>query len=121
MDVNDCSASCAQSLRALRDFGLDSAQRRTFFEGRQVIFEDPATSSYNTATIFQLEQNTLRAGLRRSDRRYADLLPHFDTLSARSRDLGRKNGLMAGGMQTMRDNIVGAVLRLSEAPRSVPF
>jgi len=36
----------------------------------------------------------------------ADLLPDLDTLTARSRDLGRNNGLMAGGMQTLRDNIV---------------
>jgi len=46
----------------------------------------------------------------------ADLLPDLDTLTARSRDLGRNNGLMAGGMQTMRDNIVGSVLRLSATP-----
>jgi len=46
----------------------------------------------------------------------ADLLPDLDTLTARSRDLGRNNGLMAGGMQTLRDNIVGSVLRLSATP-----
>ena len=46
----------------------------------------------------------------------ADLLPDLDTLTARSRDLGRNNGLMAGGTQTLRDNIVGAVLRLSATP-----
>ncbi|MCW3640075.1 hypothetical protein [Burkholderia cenocepacia] len=44
------------------NFGLDSAQRRMFFEGKQVIFEDPATI-YQTATIFQLESNALRAGI----------------------------------------------------------
>jgi len=38
----------------------------------------------------------------------ADLLPDLDTLTARSRDLGRNNGLMAGGMHTLRDNIVGS-------------
>ncbi|WP_157654806.1 hypothetical protein [Burkholderia ubonensis] len=47
---------------ALKDFGLDATQRRTFFEGKQVIFEDPATI-YQTATIFQLESNILRAGI----------------------------------------------------------
>jgi len=46
----------------------------------------------------------------------SDLLPDLDTLTSRSRDLGRNNGLMAGGMQTLRDNIVGAVLRLSCNP-----
>lgn len=46
----------------------------------------------------------------------ADLLPDLDTLVARSRDLGRNNGLVAGGMQTLRDNIVGAVLKLSASP-----
>lgn len=46
----------------------------------------------------------------------ADLLPDLDTLVARSRDLTRNNGLVAGGMQTLRDNIVGAVLKLSASP-----
>ncbi|WP_255697544.1 phage portal protein [Pseudacidovorax sp. NFM-22] len=46
----------------------------------------------------------------------ADLLPDLDLLTARSRDLTRNNGLMAGGIQTLRDNIVGAVLRLSSTP-----
>ena len=46
----------------------------------------------------------------------ADLLPDLQTLAARSRDLKRNNGLMAGGMQTYRDNIVGATLRLSAKP-----
>lgn len=46
----------------------------------------------------------------------ADLLPDLQTLTARSRDLGRNNGLMGGAMQTMRDNIVGSVLRLSATP-----
>lgn len=46
----------------------------------------------------------------------ADLLPDLETLVARSRDLARNNGLMSGGMQTLRDNIVGATLRLSATP-----
>lgn len=46
----------------------------------------------------------------------ADLLPDLATLMARSRDLARNNGLMSGGMQTLRDNIVGATLRLSAVP-----
>ncbi|RYF53555.1 MAG: phage portal protein [Comamonadaceae bacterium] len=46
----------------------------------------------------------------------ADLLPDLQTLTARSRDLNRNNGVMAGGMQTLRDNIVGSTLRLSTAP-----
>lgn len=46
----------------------------------------------------------------------ADLLGDLDTLTARSRDLARNNGLMGGAMQTMRDNIVGSVLKLSAAP-----
>jgi len=46
----------------------------------------------------------------------ADLLPELDTLTSRSRDLARNDGLMAGGIQTHRDNIVGAVLRLSALP-----
>ena len=46
----------------------------------------------------------------------ADLLPELDTLTSRSRDLARNDGLMAGGIQTHRDNVVGAVLRLSATP-----
>lgn len=46
----------------------------------------------------------------------ADLLPDQQELMARSRDLRRNNGLMAGAEQTWRDNIVGAVLRLSAMP-----
>jgi hypothetical protein len=46
----------------------------------------------------------------------SDLLPELETLQARSRDLSRNNGLMAGGMQTLKDNIVGAVLRLVANP-----
>lgn len=46
----------------------------------------------------------------------ADLLPELSTLTSRSRDLARNDGLMAGGIQTHRDNIVGAVLRLSAVP-----
>lgn len=46
----------------------------------------------------------------------ADLLPELPVMMARSRDLGRNNGLMGGAMQTYRDNIVGAVLRLSATP-----
>ena len=42
----------------------------------------------------------------------ADLLPELDTLTSRSRDLARNDGLMAGGLQTHRDKVVGAVLLL---------
>jgi lambda family phage portal protein len=46
----------------------------------------------------------------------ADLLPELDILATRSRDLARNNGLAAGGLQTLKDNIVGSVLRLSALP-----
>ncbi|UNV89526.1 MULTISPECIES: phage portal protein [unclassified Comamonas] len=46
----------------------------------------------------------------------ADLLPELGTLTSRARDLARNDGLMAGGLQTHRDNVVGAVLRLSAVP-----
>lgn len=45
-----------------------------------------------------------------------DLLTDLPSLVARSRDLARNNGLMSGGMQTLRDNIVGATLHLSAMP-----
>lgn len=46
----------------------------------------------------------------------ADLLPDLETLVARSRDLSRNNGLMNGAIQTLKDNIVGAQLKLSAMP-----
>lgn len=46
----------------------------------------------------------------------ADLLPDLQSLTARSRDLNRNNGVMSGAQQTLRDNIVGSTLRLSTAP-----
>lgn len=46
----------------------------------------------------------------------ADQLPELGTLTSRARDLARNDGLMAGGLQTHRDNVVGAVLRLSAVP-----
>ncbi len=46
----------------------------------------------------------------------ADLLADLETLTPRSRDLARNNGLAAGGMQTLKDCIVGAQLRLSAKP-----
>lgn len=46
----------------MRDFGLDASQRRAFYSGSQVIFEDP-TTTFSTATIFQLEDDILRAGI----------------------------------------------------------
>jgi lambda family phage portal protein len=46
----------------------------------------------------------------------ADLLPELETLLARSRDMARNNGLAAGATQTLKDNIIGAILRLSAKP-----
>ena len=46
----------------------------------------------------------------------ADLLPDLGMLASRSRDLMRNNGLAAGGQQTLKDNIIGSVLRLSATP-----
>ena len=46
----------------------------------------------------------------------ADLLPELETLFARSRDMARNNGLAAGATQTLKDNIIGAILRLSAKP-----
>lgn len=46
----------------------------------------------------------------------ADLLGDLETLTPRSRDLSRNNGLAAGGLQTLKDCIVGAQLRLSAKP-----
>ncbi len=46
----------------------------------------------------------------------ADLLNELGTIVPRSRDLVRNNGLAAGAIQTLKDNIVGSVLRLSAKP-----
>jgi lambda family phage portal protein len=43
----------------------------------------------------------------------ADLLPDYDMLVARSRDLDRNNGVAAGAFQTLQDNTVGVGLRLA--------
>ena len=46
----------------------------------------------------------------------ADLLPDLDRLVPRSRDMMRNNGLASGVQQTLKDNIVGHILRLSTMP-----
>lgn len=46
----------------------------------------------------------------------ADLLGDLATLMPRSRDLARNNGLAAGGIQTLKDNIIGSTLRISVMP-----
>lgn len=46
----------------------------------------------------------------------AELLPELGTLVARSRDLARNNGIAAGGIQSILDNVVGTGLRLSATP-----
>lgn len=38
------------------------------------------------------------------------------TMVGRSRDMYRNNGVAAGGLQTLKDNIIGATLRLSAKP-----
>ena len=45
-----------------------------------------------------------------------DLLDELPTLVARSRDLVRNNGIAAGAIQTLVDNVVGTGLRLSALP-----
>jgi len=46
----------------------------------------------------------------------ADLLGELETIVSRSRDLVRNNGLATGAIQTLKDNIIGSVLRLSAKP-----
>jgi lambda family phage portal protein len=45
-----------------------------------------------------------------------DLLPDLPTLVGRARDLNRNNGIAAGGLQTIQDNVAGVGLRLSPWP-----
>lgn len=70
-------------------------------------------SAYQGASHTDLALRDWQPGLGSPD---ADLLPELGALTSRSRDLARNDGLMAGGLQTHRDNIVGAVLRLSAMP-----
>lgn len=46
----------------------------------------------------------------------SDLLPDWDMLSRRGRDLGRNNGVAAGAVQSTTDNVVGTGLRLAAKP-----
>lgn len=46
----------------------------------------------------------------------SDLLSELDIMVPRSRDLARNNGLFGGAVQTFKDNIIGAQLRLSALP-----
>lgn len=46
----------------------------------------------------------------------AELLPAIQTLRARARDIDRNNGIAAGGIQTIVDNVVGTGLRLAARP-----
>ena len=55
-------APTRDAVRELKTFGMDVAERRAFFEGKQVIFEDPATA-HPTVNIFQLSNDTLHAGI----------------------------------------------------------
>ncbi|MCC5809869.1 MAG: phage portal protein [Ectothiorhodospiraceae bacterium] len=47
-----------------------------------------------------------------------DLLPELGLIRPRSRDMFRNNGIASGGLQTLGDNIVGSVLRLSAKPHA---
>lgn len=46
----------------------------------------------------------------------ADLEGELELMVARSRDMARNNGLVSGADQTLKDNIIGAVLRLVAKP-----
>lgn len=46
----------------------------------------------------------------------ADLLNDLPMMVSRSRDLARNNGIAASGIQTLKDNIIGSVLKLSSKP-----
>ena len=48
----------------------------------------------------------------------ADLLPEWDTLARRSRDLERNNGYITGAVQSFKDSIVGHKLAVNPAPNA---
>jgi lambda family phage portal protein len=67
-------------------------------------------SSYAGASRMRKQLNNWQPVRAAAD---ADLLPDYDLLVARSRDLDRNNGVAAGAFQTLQDNTVGVGLRLS--------
>lgn len=46
----------------------------------------------------------------------SEVLPNINVLRARARDIDRNNGIAAGGIQTIIDNVVGTGLRLAARP-----
>ncbi|MBI5135783.1 MAG: phage portal protein [Nitrospirae bacterium] len=78
--------------------------------GRPVAYQD--TAHYGASRTAR-ELASWTPSLASAD---ADLLTELPALVARSRDLVRNNGLAAGGIQTLVDNVVGTGLRLSAKP-----
>ncbi len=72
-----------------------------------------ADSPYAGASLTRKQLSNWQPDRRPAD---AELLPSYDMLVARSRDLDRNNGVAAGSFQTLNDNVVGIGLRLSANP-----
>jgi lambda family phage portal protein len=70
-------------------------------------------TTHKAASIFTQELFSWRPSLESAD---SELLTELPTLVARSRDLVRNNGVAAGAIQTLVDNVVGTGLRLSALP-----
>jgi len=74
---------------------------------------DPYDTSHSGASILRKQLSNWTPAKLPPD---ADLLPDLPALVARSRDLDRNNGVAAGGLQTLQDNVAGFGLRLAAYP-----
>jgi lambda family phage portal protein len=72
-----------------------------------------AESSHMGASLTSRDLAAWQPGFGSAD---ADTLPDLSMLMSRSRDLERNNGIAAGGMQTVTDNVIGTGLTLRPTP-----
>ncbi|WP_018875276.1 phage portal protein [Thioalkalivibrio sp. ALJ8] len=86
-----------------RNLSVQAAPERPTPEGAAHTAADPT-------------ERTMREWLPFAGSADSDLIPELGALIPRSRDLSRNNGIAASGIQTLKDNIVGNVLKLSSKP-----
>jgi len=82
--------------------------RAIFLQGRS-----PYDTSHSGASVLRKQLSNWMPARLPAD---ADLLPDLPALQSRARDLDRNNGVAAGGLQTLQDNVAGYGLRLAAYP-----
>lgn len=70
-------------------------------------------SAHNAAS---LDDRTMMGWMPPAGSADADLLNELDIMVPRSRDMARNNGIASGANQTLKDNIIGSILRLNAKP-----